>query len=78
MTLLPFLETPWPEARAIYEAGIATGTATFTTAAPTWQEWNQGHLPHSRLVATDAAGNVRGGPPCRRCRGGAGMGAWPK
>jgi L-amino acid N-acyltransferase YncA len=58
--LLPFLEAHWPEARAIYEAGIATGTATFTTEAPTWDEWHRGHLPHSRLVAVDAPGRVRG------------------
>jgi L-amino acid N-acyltransferase YncA len=60
MLLLPFTEAHWPAARAIYEAGIATGTATFTTAAPRWDEWNQSHLPHSRLVAVEEAGTVLG------------------
>jgi len=37
--------------RAIYLEGIATGQATFETAAPSWEQWDDGHLPHSRLVA---------------------------
>lgn len=41
----------WPEVRAIYEDGIATGVATFETAAPSWELWNASRLPHSRLVA---------------------------
>ncbi|UYZ62495.1 GNAT family N-acetyltransferase [Hymenobacter weizhouensis] len=55
MTIQPCTAAHWPEARAIYEAGIATGNATFTTEAPTWDEWDRGHLPHSRLVALDEA-----------------------
>lgn len=43
----------WPEIRAIYEEGIATGLGTFETKAPTWEEWNAARLPHSRLVARD-------------------------
>jgi len=45
----------WPAVRAIYEQGIATGHATFQTTAPTWEEWDRGHLAHSRLVAVAAA-----------------------
>jgi L-amino acid N-acyltransferase YncA len=41
----------WPAVKAIYEEGIATGVGTFETAAPTWDEWNAAHLPHSRIVA---------------------------
>jgi phosphinothricin acetyltransferase len=41
----------WPEVRAIYEEGIATGLGTFETAAPSWEEWDQARLPHSRLLA---------------------------
>jgi len=44
----------WPEVRAIYEEGIATGVGTFETAAPSWNEWNAARLPHSRLVARSA------------------------
>jgi len=59
-TIQPFTATHWPEAKAIYEAGLATGNATFQTEAPTWDDWDQGHLAHSRLVATDDAGRVLG------------------
>jgi phosphinothricin acetyltransferase len=41
----------WPAVRAIYEAGIATGNATFETAAPSWDEWDSRHLARHRLVA---------------------------
>jgi hypothetical protein len=37
----------WPAVRAIYEAGIATGKATFETIAPDWPAWDAAH----RLVA---------------------------
>jgi L-amino acid N-acyltransferase YncA len=46
--------TDWIVVRAIYEEGIATGHATFQTAAPTWEEWDAGHLRGCRLVATRA------------------------
>lgn len=46
----------WPEVRAIYLEGIATGNATFQTVAPEWPEWDAGHLPHSRLVVRDEGG----------------------
>jgi L-amino acid N-acyltransferase YncA len=45
----------WPAVRAIYLEGIATGNATFETGAPEWDQWDAGHLPHSRLVARDGA-----------------------
>lgn len=41
----------WLSVRAIYEAGIATGNATFQTEAPSWESWDSGHLPSCRLVA---------------------------
>ena len=41
----------WPAVRAIYQAGIATGDATFETAAPGWEAWDAGHLAEHRLVA---------------------------
>jgi L-amino acid N-acyltransferase YncA len=43
----------WPVVRAIYEDGIATGHATFQTAAPSWDEWNADHLTKCRLVAEE-------------------------
>jgi len=45
----------WPTVRAIYEEGIATGNATFQLSAPTWAEWDAGHISACRLVATDGA-----------------------
>ena len=44
----------WPAVRTIYEQGIATGDATFETAAPSWEEWDAAHLERPRLVALDA------------------------
>jgi phosphinothricin acetyltransferase len=41
----------WETVRAIYEAGIATGQATFETAAPTWEAWDAAHRADCRLVA---------------------------
>ena len=50
----------WPAVRSIYEAGIATGNATFQTEAPTWEAWGAGHLASCRLVARDSDGAVVG------------------
>jgi len=41
----------WPRVREIYLEGIATGNATFETAAPEWEAWDAGHLPHCRFTA---------------------------
>jgi len=43
----------------IYEEGLQTGQATFNTQVPSWEDWDRGHLPHSRLVALEA-GRVLG------------------
>jgi phosphinothricin acetyltransferase len=47
----PMTPADWPAVRAIYDAGIATGNATFQTEAPTWEAWDRAHLPSCRLVA---------------------------
>jgi phosphinothricin acetyltransferase len=49
----PLLPEDWPEVRTIYEAGIATGIATFETSAPDWSDWDQDHLESCRYVARD-------------------------
>lgn len=41
----------WDAVRAIYAAGIATGNATFETEPPSWEVWDEKHIPHCRLVA---------------------------
>jgi 3-mercaptopyruvate sulfurtransferase SseA/L-amino acid N-acyltransferase YncA len=48
----------WPAVRAIYEAGIRGGDATFETETPTWERWDAAH-PELRLVA-ERAGAVVG------------------
>jgi L-amino acid N-acyltransferase YncA len=48
----------WPRVASIYEAGIATGDATFETEAPPWDSWDAGHLTEPRLVASRAGAVV--------------------
>ncbi len=64
------LEIHYPAISRIYEEGIATGHATFQTAAPSWQVWDNGHLTHSRLIATEQdqiLGWAALGPVSGRC-----------
>ena len=69
-TIQPLTADHWPAVRAIYEQGIASGDATFETAAPTWEAWDGGHLAGHRLVAA-AGGRVVGwaalSPVSERC-----------
>jgi len=51
----PMTAADWPAVRDIYEAGIATGNATFETSAPTWPRWDATHLTEHRLIAVDDA-----------------------
>jgi L-amino acid N-acyltransferase YncA len=44
------LHLHWPQVRSVYLEGIATGQATFQQDAPEWDQWDQAHLPHSRIV----------------------------
>ncbi len=41
----------WPQVRRVYLEGLATGQASFETAAPAWEKWDAGHHPLCRLVA---------------------------
>jgi L-amino acid N-acyltransferase YncA len=41
----------WNQVKQIYLDGIATGQATFETEAPSWEAWDDSHLPLARLVA---------------------------
>jgi phosphinothricin acetyltransferase len=60
MQIIPLMVEHWVGVKTIYEEGIATGHATFQTSAPTWVDWDSGHLPHSRLVAVGDDGDVAG------------------
>jgi phosphinothricin acetyltransferase len=53
MNIAPLLAKHWPAVKAIYEAGLATGNASFQTSAPSWEEWDAAHLKHCRLVSLD-------------------------
>jgi L-amino acid N-acyltransferase YncA len=53
MRIDPLGAGDWPAVRAIYEAGIATGDATFETDVPDWPAWDAAHLADHRLVARD-------------------------
>ncbi|EKQ56057.1 MULTISPECIES: GNAT family N-acetyltransferase [unclassified Clostridium] len=46
----------WEQVKNIYIEGIKTGIATFQTEAPTWENWNIGHLDKCRLVARSVNG----------------------
>jgi L-amino acid N-acyltransferase YncA len=41
----------WEEVRSIYLEGISTGSATFETEVPGWDEWDRNHLAGFRFVA---------------------------
>jgi L-amino acid N-acyltransferase YncA len=51
MEVTPMTAADWPTVRSIYLEGIATGDATFETAAPEWERWDAAHLKSCRLVA---------------------------
>ena len=43
----------WEAVKNIYAEGIATGNATFQSTIPSWKEWDETHVPNSRLVAIE-------------------------
>ncbi|MDH5642604.1 MAG: GNAT family N-acetyltransferase [Gemmatimonadota bacterium] len=49
----PMTEADWSYVSAIYKEGIETEMATFETEVPSWDVWNETHLPKCRLVAED-------------------------
>ncbi len=51
ITFSSLLPEHWQAVKTIYEEGIKTGNATFQQGAPGWEEWNNSHLAHSRIVA---------------------------
>jgi L-amino acid N-acyltransferase YncA len=50
----------WPEVRAVYVEGLATGDATFETEAPEWERWDATHLRACRLVVLAEGDRVAG------------------
>ena len=53
MEITPLAAADWEAVRAIYLEGIATGNATFETAAPEWRAWDAGHVRTCRLAARE-------------------------
>jgi phosphinothricin acetyltransferase len=50
------LEEHWAAVRAIYQAGIDTGQATFASEPPaTWEAWQRAHLPELSVIALEGA-----------------------
>jgi phosphinothricin acetyltransferase len=55
---------------AIYQAGIATGNASFETQTPDWPTWDSKHLPDHRFVALEnntVRGWIAASPTSDRC-----------
>jgi phosphinothricin acetyltransferase len=53
MEIIDMLPSHWEAVKNIYAEGIATGHATFQTAIPSWEEWNEAHVKTCRLVAIE-------------------------
>lgn len=59
----------WDAVASIYQKGIESGTATFTTLCPTYAEWDKAHLPECRLVFEEnglVLGWIAGAPTSAR------------
>lgn len=48
----------WASVRDIYQEGIDGGHATFESQAPSWAEFDRGHLRDARLVAAEDDGST--------------------
>jgi phosphinothricin acetyltransferase len=55
VTVRPMTAAHAPGVLAVFAEGIATGHATFESAAPTWAAFDASHLPEHRFVALDGA-----------------------
>ena len=56
ITITTMLPQHWEAVKTIYEEGIATGNATFQTAAPSWKEWDNAHVKTCRIVGSENGG----------------------
>jgi L-amino acid N-acyltransferase YncA len=66
MTIQPMHAQHWPAVRAIYQAGIDSGHATFETRAPeSFEQWLLGHIPGLCVVAL-ADATLLGWAACSR------------
>lgn len=51
MEIRPIDHNNYPCVQEIYLEGIRTGTATFETTAPPWEQWDNNHLEFGRIAA---------------------------
>jgi phosphinothricin acetyltransferase len=58
VSVRPMTPSDWDAVRTVYWEGVATGNATFETAAPEWERWDSSHRQDCRLVACDEAGVI--------------------
>ena len=56
----PLGRDDWDNVLAVYLEGIATGLATFETAAPSWARWDSAHLNFARLAAVSEENGLAG------------------
>jgi thioredoxin type arsenate reductase len=50
MEIVPLQKEHYKSVSEIYAEGLATGIASFETAVPSWQQWNEKFLPACRFV----------------------------
>ncbi|MFD6607943.1 GNAT family N-acetyltransferase [Micromonospora chalcea] len=60
ITVRPMTADDADRVRAIYQAGLDGGDASFETTAPTWTAFDEVKLPDHRIVAVDADDTVIG------------------
>jgi phosphinothricin acetyltransferase len=66
----PMKESDWEQVAEIYLDGIQTEIATFQSEAPTWEDWDKGHVVDCRFVARvedNILGWVAMSPVSSRC-----------
>jgi len=49
----PLTENHWPDVKAIYLSGVATGNANFSFTEPEWPGWDKAHVSSCRFVVTE-------------------------
>jgi len=57
----PMVRSDWPDVATVYQAGIATGHATFESATPAdWAAFAAGKHPNLSVVAVDSTDRILG------------------
>ncbi len=51
ITIENMTNSDWSDVKRIYQQGLDSGISTFQTEVPSFEEWNEKHVPSCRLVA---------------------------